>query len=127
MHLAGRIIFAVALMVLSAGHFTATEAIAGYAASKRTPAPKAAVVFSGLVMWTGAILIALGWHRFIGAGLVILFFIPVTVKMHDYWNDTDPSIKAINRVNFWKNVGLAGAALFVAAYGWAEWPLSLGG
>jgi uncharacterized membrane protein YphA (DoxX/SURF4 family) len=127
MHLAGRITFAVSLMVLSVGHFTATDAIAGYAASKKTPAPKAAVVASGLMVWAGAILIALGWHRFIGAGLVILFFLPVTFRIHDYWNATDPTQRMMDRIQFWKNIALAGAALFFAAYGWATWPMSLGG
>lgn len=127
MHLAARIIFAISLMVLSAGHFTATDAVAGYAAAKGTPAPKAAVLVSGLMMWVGALFIALGWHRFIGAGLVILFLVPVSFKIHNYWNVTDPNMRAVDRIQFWKNIGLAGAALFFATYGRFDWPLSLGG
>jgi putative oxidoreductase len=126
MHLGSRVIFAIAMMMLSAGHFTSTDALAGYAAAKKTPAPKAAVVVSGLMMWTGAILIALGWHRFIGAGLVILFLIPVSFKIHDYWNVTDPGMRLIDRVQFWKNLGIVGAALFIAVYSGPEWPMSLG-
>ena len=127
MHLAGRIVFAISLMVLSAGHFTATDAVAGYAAAKQTPSPKAAVLVSGLMMWVGALLLALGWHRFIGAGLVILFLVPVSFKIHSYWNVTDPNMRAVDRIQFWKNIGLAGAALFFATYSRFDWPLSLGG
>jgi putative oxidoreductase len=127
MHLAARIVFAISLMVLSAGHFTATDAVAGYAAAKQTPSPKAAVLVSGLMMWVGALLLALGWHRFIGAGLVILFLVPVSFKIHSYWNVTDPNMRMVDRIQFWKNIGLAGAALFFAAYSRFDWPFSLGG
>ena len=126
MHLAGRVIFAISLMVLSAGHFTSTDAIAGYAAMKKTPAPKAAVLVSGTMVWAGAILIALGWHRFIGSGLVILFLVPVSFKIHSYWTQTDQAMRTMDQVQFWKNMGLAGAALFFAAYSRFDWPMSLG-
>jgi putative oxidoreductase len=126
MHLASRIVFAVSVMVLSLGHFTATDMVAGYAASKKTPAPKAAVLVSGLMVWTGAVFIALGWHRFIGAGLVILFLLPISFKIHNYWSIADPNMRMVDRVQFWKNVGLCGAALFIATYGRYEWPMSFG-
>src|SRR5258705_4523665 len=126
MHLASRVLFAVSLMVLSAGHFTATDAVAGYAAMKKTPAPKAAVVVGGVMVWAGAILIALGWHRFIGSGLVILFLVPVSFKIHNYWTQTDPTLRMVDRIQFWKNIGLVGAALFFATYSRFDWPLSLG-
>jgi uncharacterized membrane protein YphA (DoxX/SURF4 family) len=112
-------------MLLSVGHFTSIDALAGYAASRKVPSPKVAVVVSGITVWAGAILIALGWHRFIGAGLVILFLVSVDFKMHNYWTDTDANARMLNRVNFWKNVGLAGAALFIAANSGPEWPMSL--
>jgi len=32
-----------------------------------------------------------------------------------------------NRINFWKNVGLTGGALFMACYAGWDWPMSLGG
>jgi len=127
MHLAARILFAGSLMLLSVGHFTSTDAVAGYAASRRVPSPKAAVIVSGITVWAGSILIALGWHRFIGAGLVILFLLSVCFKMHDYWNDTDANTRMLNRIQFWKNIGLVGSALFIAAYSGPEWPMSLGG
>jgi putative oxidoreductase len=126
MHVGSRIIFAVSVMVLSVEHFTTTDTVAGQAASKKTPAPKAAVLISGLMVWAGALFIALGWHRFIGAGLVILFLVPISFKIHGYWNVSDPAARSVDRVHFWKNVGLAGAALFIATYGRYEWPMSLG-
>jgi putative oxidoreductase len=78
-------------------------------------------------MWVGALLLAFGWHRFIGAGLVILFLVPVSFKIHSYWTVTDPNMRMVDRIQFWKNIGLAGAALFFATYSRFDWPKSLGG
>ncbi len=127
MHLGARILFGVSLMMTSMGHFTSSDTSAGYAASKGVPSPKAAVVLSGIMVWVGAVLIILGWHRFIGAGLVILFLIPVSIKMHRYWAVSDPTARMMDKVAFWKNVGLLGGAVFVAYYAGWDWPLSLGG
>jgi putative oxidoreductase len=122
MHLAARVIFAGSLMILSAGNFTSHE----NTASRTPPVPKGAMVASGIMVWAGAIMIASGWHRFIGSGLVILFLIPVSLRMHNYWSQTDSVARMVNRAQFWKNVGLAGAALFFATYSRFEWPMSLG-
>jgi uncharacterized membrane protein YphA (DoxX/SURF4 family) len=127
MHVVGRVLFAVSLMILSLGHFTQTASMAGYAASKRVPAPQAAVITSGAMVWIGAIFIALGWHRFIGAGLVVLFLVPVSFMIHNYWAISDPMARMMDRINFWKNIGMAGAALFIAFYSGAPWPFSWGG
>jgi putative oxidoreductase len=127
MHLGARIIYALSVMVLSMGHFSATDTVAGYAAAKQTPAPRAAVLFSAIMLWAGAILIVLGWHRFIGAGLVILFLVPVSLKIHPYWSVSDPSQRMLDRIQFWKNVSLAAGALFFAVYARFDWPMALGG
>ncbi len=127
MHLGARLLFALSVMITSLGHFTTPDTFAGYAAAKGVPSPKAAVLLSGLMMWSGALLVALGWHRFIGAGLVILFLVPVSLKMHAYWNQPDPAIRQNDKFIFWRNVGLIGGALFFATYARWEWPMSLGG
>lgn len=127
MHIAGRVLFGVSVMMLSMGHFTQTDGMAGYAKGMGVPSPKAAVLVSGAVVWIGAILIVIGWHRFIGAGLIVLFLLPVTFMMHAYWNVSDPNARMIDRVMFWKNLGLMGGALFMACYSGWEWPYSIGG
>ena len=127
MHIAGRVCFGLCFTVLTTGHFTQLAGSTAYAASKKVPMAKNAVLVSGAMAWIGALLIVLGWHRFIGAGLVVLFLLPVTFLMHAYWNQTDPTARMIDRIQFWKNVGLAGGALFMACYAGWDWPMSLGG
>ncbi len=125
MHIAGRVLFALCFTVLTLGHFTQLAGSTAYAASKNVPAPRMAVIVSAVIAWIGSILIAVGWHRFIGAGLVVLFLAPVTLMMHAYWKESDANARMIDRVMFWKNVGLAGGALFMACYSGWTWPFSL--
>ncbi|MSR07199.1 MAG: DoxX family protein [Gemmatimonadetes bacterium] len=127
MHIGGRVLFALCFTVLTTGHFTQLAGLSGYAASKKVPAPKMAVLGSAAMAWVGSILIALGYHRYIGAGLVVLFLLPVTFMMHNYWTVTDPTGRMIDRIMFWKNLGLMGGALFMACYAGSAWPYSLGG
>ena len=126
MHLVARVLFAVSMMVLSAGYFATSEAPGGHAASRKKPVPKGALLASGIMVWAGAIMIALGWHRFIGSGLVILFLVPISIKIHNYWSQTDATLRTVDRLLFWKNIGLVGAALFFATYSRFDWPMSLG-
>lgn len=127
LHIGGRVLFGVSLMILSVGHFTQTSNTAGYAASFGVPAPKAMVLISGVMVWVGSILLVIGWHRYIGAGLVVLFLAPVTMWIHPYWKMTDPTTRMFNRIQFWKNVGLMGGAMMMACYAGWNWPWSLGG
>ena len=98
--------------------------MAGYAASKKVTSPKAMVIISGLMVLLGGLGIVLGVYIGVSVLLIVLFLIPVTFVMHNYWTDTDPNSKMANKINFMKNMALIGAALaflFVAI----PWPLSL--
>ena len=127
MHLAGRLMFAMIFVGSGMGHLMQLKATSDYARAKGVPAPEAATVVSGLMILAGGLLIALGWHRFIGAGLVFLFTAPAAFMMHAFWKETDPMMRQMEMAQFMKNIALAGAALFFAYYAGAEWPMSLGG
>ena len=49
--------------------------------------------------------------------LVILFLVPVTFMMHQFWTATDPMIAADQMAHFIKNVSLIGSALFIFYFG----------
>ena len=127
MHLIGRILFAVVFLSSGVGHLVNAKAMVGYAQSKRAPAPKFFVPFTGLMMLVGSILVILGWHRFIGAGLIFLFVLPTPFFMHAFWKETDPMARAGEMAHFWKDIALAGAALLIAFYAGYTWPISIGG
>jgi uncharacterized membrane protein YphA (DoxX/SURF4 family) len=90
------------------------------------PAAKPATIVTGLMILTGGILVALGWHRFIGAGLIALFAIPTAFMMHAFWKETDPNSRAVEQAHFFKDLALGGAALVVAYYAGGDWPFALG-
>jgi len=106
------------------GHLRHSDTMAGYAASKKVTSPKIMVIVSGLMILIGGLGIVTG--LFVGTSvlLIVLFLIPVTFIMHNYWAQTDPNQKMADRVQFMKNVALIGAALAFLAVT-TPWPLSL--
>jgi putative oxidoreductase len=125
-HLAGRLVFAWLFVMSGINHVTQLQGLAGYAQSKGVPAPRLMTVVSGLMLFVGGVLVALGWQRFVGAGLIFVALVPISWMMHPYWTTADPALRASERAHFLKNMALAGAALLIAFYAGGSWPLSLG-
>lgn len=103
-------------MLSGINHFTQTEGLAGYAASKKVPYPKMMVYASGAILLLGGGGIILSSSEKIiswSVAALILFLAPVSFKMHNYWADKDPNMKMSNMINFMKNMALAGAALMM--------------
>ncbi len=107
-------IFLAAIFILSGiGHFAQAEPMSQYAKAKGVPAAKAGVLFSGLLALVGGLSILLGVYPDLGAILLIVFLLPVTVFMHAFWKETDPMAKQTENIAFLKNVGLLGGALLL--------------
>ncbi len=88
--------------------------------------PEAAVVVTGLMLLAGGLSILLGFHPRTGAALLFLFLVPAAFTMHAFWRETDPMQRAGQRAHFWKNMALAGAALWIVANpGW-PWVWAIG-
>ena len=113
--LIGRILFA--FMVVSGGlnHLTKAEAMAGYAAYKKVPSPKLANFVSGVLLLAGGLSIVLGIYADLGAVVIAALLILMALKMHDFWAQTDAQAKQTETIAFWKNVSMAGGALFIFA------------
>ncbi|HTY36079.1 MAG TPA: DoxX family protein [Bacteroidota bacterium] len=94
-------------------HFKMLDMMSGYAQSKGVPSPKAAVAFSGMLLWIGGLSILLGIFPTVGALALVLFLVPVTLMMHAFWKVQDAQMKMGETVNFMKNVALLGAALLL--------------
>ncbi len=125
MHLMGRILFCMIFIASGMNHLMKLDDKSAYAASKGVPAAKAATAISGLMIMVGAIMVVLGWHRFIGAGLLVAFLIPTAFVMHPFWKETDPQSSMNEMAHFMKTLGLAGAAMLIAFYAGMPWPMSL--
>jgi putative oxidoreductase len=122
--LAGRILFGGYFAMSGWNHLRHSGALAGYAASKKVTSPKAMVILSGLMVLLGGLGIVFGVFVGVSVLLIVLFLIPVTFIMHNYWAETDPNTKMAQRVAFMKNIALIGGALaFIFIPG--PWPWSL--
>ncbi|MFN3928753.1 MAG: DoxX family protein, partial [Thermoflexus sp.] len=71
----------------------------------------------------GGLSFLLGVYPGIGVLSVVLFFLPVTFKMHNFWAVQDQQQRMIEMVNFTKNMALMGSALMFLLI--ERWPFSL--
>lgn len=113
--LIGRALFAAIFIASGIGHLKQADGMAQYAAAKGVPAAKAGVLASGVVAIVGGLLILLGVYPDLGALLIVLFLLPVSVMMHAFWKETDPMVKQTENISFMKNISMAGAALVLFA------------
>jgi putative oxidoreductase len=121
---AGRILFGGFFLVSGIRHFQHLPMMTGFTGSKGFPAPKLAVVGSGLLIIWGGVSMLLGLRPAWGIAAVSLFLIPVTFVMHNYWADQDPMTKINNQVNFMKNMALLGASWMLLLVP-QPWPMSV--
>jgi putative oxidoreductase len=119
--LLGRIFYSAIFIMSGPNHFRA-ETI-GYAAAQGVPLASIAVPLSGIIALLGGLSIALGYRAKLGAWLIVLFLIPVTLMLHRFWGLTDPQATGLQLAMFMKNLSLLGTALIIARLG--SGPLSL--
>jgi putative oxidoreductase len=119
--LAGRQLFSLIFILASAEHFS--PATVESAARHGVPWSDVLVPVSGVIALVGGLSVLLGFRTRFGAVLLVIFLVPVTVMMHNFWAVTDPVTHHIERAMFLKNLTMLGGALVISYYG-AD-PLSL--
>ncbi len=115
--LIGRILFGGYFLVSGIGHLTGTKGLSEYAASKKVPFPVLSVIVTGLVLVLGGLGIVLDVYRDISLILISLFLLVVSFMMHGFWNIKDPKERALEKISFYKNIALLGAALMFFSLG----------
>jgi uncharacterized membrane protein YphA (DoxX/SURF4 family) len=123
--LAGRLLYGGFFLLAGIDHFRRVAMMAPYAAAKGLPAPRLAVLGSGLVIILGGLSMLLGVRPIWGVLLLTVFLVPTSFLMHNYWAATDPAVRQLDVVNFKKNIALLGAAWMLLLIP-QPWPLSLG-
>ncbi len=111
----GRIIVGVYFLFNAFNHFSQLNMLSGYAQSKGVPAPKLAVVVSGVLLLLGGLSILFWQYLLWGMLALVVFFVPVTFMMHNFWKVEDQQMKMVEMVNFTKNMALLGFALLIMA------------
>ena len=119
--LLGRIFYSAIFIISGPNHFKA--ATIGYAAAQGVPLASIAVPLSGIIALLGGLSIALGYRAKLGAWLIVLFLVPVTLMLHRFWGVSDPQAAGLQLAMFMKNLSMLGTALIIARLG--SGPLSL--
>jgi putative oxidoreductase len=118
---AGRILYSAIFVMTLFGHFSPQSI--GYARQAGVPLAGLLVPLSGVLAGVGGLSILLGYRAKIGAWFIVLFLVPVTVTMHNFWAVTDPMMAQMQQAMFMKNLSMLGGALLIAHFG--AGPLSL--
>jgi|YelNatPaOPRAMG01_1025707.scaffolds.fasta_scaffold04427_11 uncharacterized membrane protein YphA (DoxX/SURF4 family) len=123
--LIGRIVFGAYWLTNAGSHLVFNRtALKGYASSKHVPLPGIAIGITGILLLLGGAGIVLGVYTAWAIGALILFLLPVTLIMHDFWLDKDPAARASDMINFSKNLALLAALLMLLAIP-TPWPFAL--
>ena len=119
--LVGRILFSFIFVMTIIGHFSKQDI--SYAAAAGVPLASIAVPVSGIIAFLGGLSIAFGYKAKWGAWLVVLFLVPITLIMHNFWAAPDKMAAQMQLAMFIKNISILGGALMIAYFGTG--PLSL--
>ena len=122
--LVGRALVGLFLIFMGMNHFGNLEAMTMTVAEVGLPAPMVAVIVSGILLVLAGLSILLGFQPPIGVLAAALFFVPVTLIMHDFWAIDDPAARQQELQTFLRNMGLFGALLLILAIP-RPWPMSL--
>ncbi len=120
----GRIIVGIYYLYNGINHFIKFGAMTEYAKYKGVPLAEVAVAVSGLLLLAAAFTIISGIFPEIGVVSLVLFFLPVTFMMHNFWAAAQEQQMA-EIVNFSKNMALMGSALMFLGIK-KPWAFSLG-
>jgi putative oxidoreductase len=113
--LVGRILFSAIFVMSGFLHFSQQEI--AYATQSGVPWAKLLVPASGVLALVGGLSILLGYRAKIGAWLLVLFLVPVTLMMHNFWAVKDPMMAQMQMAMFLKNVTMLGGALLISQFG----------
>jgi putative oxidoreductase len=119
--LVGRILFSTIFIMTIMGHFSKQDI--SFATAAGVPLASIAVPVSGIIAFLGGLSIAFGYKAKWGAWLIVLFLVPITIMMHNFWAAPDKMAEQMQMAMFIKNISILGGALMIAYFGTG--PLSL--
>jgi len=111
----GRQLFSVIFIIASAGHFT--SGTIALAAEHGVPMAGLLVPVSGLIALAGGLSVLFGYRARIGGALLVVFLVPVTFTMHNFWAAPDASTFRLEMLLFLRNIVLLGCAMLVTKVG----------
>ncbi len=116
--LVGRILIAILFVPAGWGKLMGGFAGAvGYIASKGLPMPQV-LAAAAIVLELGiGLALLVGWKTRWAALLLAFFTLVAALFFHNYWAMSDVAAAAANKINFFKNLAIAGGLLFIYVAG----------
>ena len=109
--LIGRILFGALIVFAGTNHILQMKKSAAFARMKGVPMPELANIVTGLLLLFGGLSFFLGKWMPEGAIALLVFFIPVTLMMHNFWKIKDPQKKKMEMQFFMGNMMVVGLLL----------------
>lgn len=75
------------------------------------------------LLFTGGIMVLLGYRSSLGVFLLLLYWLPVTFLVHDFWNATTKSDLRLQSILFMKDIAIIGGLLMLAGKGSGRYSL----
>ena len=118
--LAGRALLALLFVPAGFGKIAGFAGTAGYIASKGVPMPEAAAAIAIAVELGLGLLLLVGWQTRWAALGIAVFTVVITFIFHNYWAVPAEAMMQQQQA-FFKNIGVVGGLLLVAAFGPGAW------
>lgn len=109
----GEVIFGLYFIYNGYSHFKHNAGLTGYAKSKGVPMASLSVYLTGAMLLFGGLSLITGYFVIAGLWVLVLFMIPTTIMMHDFWKETDPNARMNQTIGFTKNMAIVGAILML--------------
>ena len=119
----GRLIVGGVFLWAAVDNLLELDSKSGYAASKGVVAPTALVTIASLLLLAGSISILVGFRPPLGVAAIVLFLVPVTLMMHNFWALTGLE-QILELHNFQGNVIMLGSAVMFLGIP-RPWPFSI--
>lgn len=120
--LIGRILLALLFVPAGFSKISGFAGTVGYIASKGVPFPElAAAAAIGVELGLGLLLL-IGWQTRWAALGIALFTVVITFIFHNFWAVPAEQVMA-QQQGFFKNIGIVGGLLTVAAWGAGAWSI----
>ncbi len=120
--LAGRLLLALLFLPAGISKIGGFAGTVGYIGSKGLPMPELGAVIAIVVEVLGALALIAGFGTRIAALALAVFTLVATVFFHNYWG-MPAEMQMVQKLMFFKNIGVVGGLLVLAAHGAGAWSL----
>ena len=115
--LAGRVLISLVFLMSGLGKVFQFDGQVAYAASQGVPFASLAIMISIVAELAAVTMIIIGYKARLGALILFVWMIPVSIMLHAFWNIEDPMAQQMHMIMFMKNLAMMGAMLLIMAFG----------